>query len=69
MNDGYYIVYKTHTGWRTYTSIMYLTLDEAKSALQRVERGRDDLRISRKMPASIGYGWTALDRSDLLETT
>lgn len=66
MQGYYYIVHKTPKGWRTYTSIMYLTLDEAKVALQRVERAQYDLGISRKMPASIGRGWTSLDRNDLV---
>ena len=64
--QGYYIVHKTPKGWRTYTSIMYLTLNEAKSALYRVERAQYNLAISRKMPKRIGCGWTSLDRNDLV---
>ena len=65
MQGYYYIVHKTPKGWRTYLSIAFVTVAEARSALWRCG-SRYDLGISRKMPASIGCGWTSLDRSDLV---
>ena len=67
MQGYYYIVHKTPTGWRTYLSIAFVTLAEAQSAFVRVGSHRTDLRISCKTPASIGYGWTALDTKDLVK--
>jgi len=64
----YYIVHQTPKGWRTYLSIAFVTLAEAQSAFVRVGSHRNDLRISRKMPASIGCGWTSLNTKDLVNT-
>lgn len=69
MNQHYYIVHKTPKGWRTYLSFEFVTLAEAKSALERcgyIGVPRYDLAISRKMPASIGCGWTSLNTEDLV---
>jgi hypothetical protein len=62
--QGFYVVAKSETGWKSIIGIRFSTLEEAIAA--RAKLTRTDARISNALPASVGCGWTALDSKHII---
>lgn len=64
-DSAYYLVTKTDRGWRLANAHSFATIDEAKA--QAATMTRVACRVSRRIPATVGHGWSALAESDLVD--
>ena len=60
----FYVVTKTDKGWKLANAIAFETLEQAKVAAAKFKRVQT--RISNRVPGDVGFGWTSLNESALV---